>query len=53
MLPVELPASFVSELCVIHTELAEIHGKSSNTVHRDVGSALLFCTIIFSILIKT
>lgn len=40
MLLIELPASSVSELCVIHTELAEIHGQSSNTVHGDVGSAL-------------
>lgn len=53
VLLIELPASSVSELCVIHTELAEIHGQSSNTVHGDVGSALWFCTVIFSILIKT
>lgn len=39
MLSTELPVVSVSELRVIHTELAEIHGKSRSAVRRDVGSA--------------
>lgn len=40
MLSIELPVVSVPELRVIHTELAEIHGKSNTAAHRDVGSAL-------------